>query len=315
MSREIVRLLGDDRTIEAEASAIAQYLLLCERRDVDDVLRQLRKNGAASLLERLLDCESEFIGPTPRAIGIDLVSGISSDRIQKSLDVKHIQSSVVNARSDRIVPIIKPTILYSHPRYVWIRFHVSRDMLSREAMCSLNFGRLVELGDDIYELYVEKLRGLDVRRMVLDIMNDLEQHWRADLIFCSELSFFHDNVLLFLSNYVKFVWCNLTETKCFDPRTYEDVRLTVVYLTYGLLFIGGSNLSNMSEKTHPPLVAYTGERPKNAMSKFRSTKTYVVEGTRSMQTMDLPSDNGTKSNYIEVVSLISLDDACLRDIK
>lgn len=303
---EIILECLNDRSVRTQAMALAQYLLLCERRDVETIETQLRKPGAIMLLRRMLECESEFMGPIPRAVGIDIVSSIASDRIQKSLDVKHIHSSVVVSKSDRVIPIIKLTILHSHPSVAWIRFRAASTFDEK-----FEFGNIVDLSDNIYELYVHKMKGLNMNKLLLSLMHELESKWRVDLIFCSELIAFQYNPLLFLSNYVKFMWCNITNNRIFDPKTYDEIRLLVTYLTYGLLFINNSNLSNMSEGTHQPLIAYTGERPKSAMSKFKSSTVYAIEGTRSMQTMDMFSDNGTKSNYIEIVSRVQLEDRCL----
>jgi len=87
-----------------------------------------------------------------------------------------------------------------------------------------------------------------------------------------------------------------------------------IYLTYGLLFLNTSNLTNMSDETHNPLIAYTGERPKIAMTRFNTDKIYIAEGNRAFQTINKGSDFGTKSNYIEIISKVQINDSCIKNI-
>jgi hypothetical protein len=57
----------------------------------------------------------------------------------------------------------------------------------------------------------------------------------------------------------------------------------------------------MTSDTHGPLTAYTGERLKTLLSNLaKRKKPYVIEGMRSMQSMDLMSDIGIRSNIIEI---------------
>lgn len=307
VAEQIVRVMDNDTTMRPQARAIAFYMLRCERLPYELICQQLEKPGARRLLERLLDCESDFMSPVSRSLGLDIVAYISADKIQKSLDVKHLQLADGNVKIDRITPVIKQTLLYNNPSMVWIRFYTNRPM-DVEYMP----GNVVPVSEQVYELYTPKSKT--IARDVSRIITYLEEEWSANIVFCSELSLFLYNKLLFVSNYIKFMWCYVMNRDIFNPTTADDYRTLCIYMTYSMLFLKTSNLTNMPEETHNPLIAYTGERPKIAMSKFKTDRVYVVEGNRAMQTVNRGSDFGVKSHFMEIVSTVELDNSCLRNI-
>ena len=313
---EIVRVCDNDRTIESQALAIAQYLLHTKRLPVNRVLRRLSKSSAARYVRQLLDVETDFLSVMPRTLGPDIVSFILAGRIQKSLDVKHFDKNAGAASSvaqdvalagvtttNRIIPTIKPIILYAHPTKIWIRFRLPLPL-------SGPVPNVFHISDNVYEKYLEKSRDCPS----LATIARLESEHAADIIFCSELSLFLNDKLLFISNYVKFMYCYTTDSPIFDPRTHLELKYVSIYLTYSLLFLNTSNLTTMRPNTHNPLIAYTGERPKLALSKCSTSTIYNVEGSRAMQSMDLGSDFGMKSNFVEVIAEVELNDECLDTI-
>lgn len=185
-----------------------------------------------------------------------------------------------------------------------LRFQKSNDVV----FIVLAYHRLsvFQLVSGLYESYVAKSgnRRSDTVKIsaMLDVYNSDPD---CSLIFLSELSFFRYNVLLFISNYVKFMYCYGNNRNTFDPSTFDDCRMTEVYMSNACLFLSTTNLSSMSEDTHGPLVAYTAERPKILMSKLAKTKkTFVNEGVRAMQSVNLASDVGVRSNIIEVSGVL-----------
>lgn len=371
---EIVALTDNDETIRPEALSIAQFLLHTESLSEKSVLEQLRKPGARVFVEKLLNCESEIMSPTPRCLGVDISSFISADKIQKSLDVKHLHLAVGSKRLDRIIPVIKPIILYSHSTSVWVRFYSDsrffRDLSyeddedyeeededcckgededckekedddddadrdeeiaigtatdDRRALRSARrraeelmrskFGGdvvVVRVCPKIYELYADKSK--DTTGQLDALLRTLEYDFGVYLVFCSELAYFKYNKLLFLSNYIKFMWCYALNREIFNPKTMNDVKIMITYLTYGLLFLECNNLTNMPQHTHNPLITYTGERPKISMSKFNRNQTFTAEGSRAMLTMNKCSDFGIKSNFIEITSVVDISDECIKNI-
>lgn len=352
----------DDCSVEPQARAIAQYMLLCKDMSRDECASLFDKPGAGRLLDKLLDCESEFMGPTPRAVGIDAVVFTTAHKMQQSLDVKQFQISKKEARLGRVTPNIKNNILFSDKTFMWIRFHCAalseeeclrpvdifesrtfKTMADVEKYFKSHSGGVHEFSvdsgttstgavaksgkhevvitnkatvfkvcDNVYEIYAVKTSAQSNSLKLDYLLQRYGENSNYSMIFCSELKHFQDSPLLFISNYLKFTYCYSLNKDIFDPRRYDEIKAAVLYLSQCSLFMSTSNLTNMSRDTHGPLVAYTGERPKVMLSKFKSVDgtraaVYNNEGTRAMQTTNKSSDLGARSNYVEVVSRIELD--------
>lgn len=330
--------MNNDKTIRLFAKGVAQYLLLSLNMPLAKAIKLITCPGSLKCFNRLYDTRSELFGPVPRSIGVDLISFISAEKIQQSLDIKHIKKTSSTASStanvsnssssnrkttlkrnssnlhaneqfekfDRIQPKFQLDLIYNHPVSIWIRFYTKVDKNHLENICNVapNVTLLpVNNSGVVYELYLIKNISLAAR-----LMNILEKEYDADLIFCSELPMFHYNSLLFLSNYIKFMWCYSLNRDIFDPILPCDVKALSIYATYGLLFLNTNNLTNMPRETHNPFIACTGERPKMAISKFEKNKVYINEGSRALQTLNKPSDFGTKSNFIENIIEIDVSD-------
>lgn len=285
-----------DKTIVLAAKGIAQFMLVNKRIPLTEAIQLFRKPTAKVYIQKLLKGQSEFMGPTPRSVGIDLTSEISASKIQQSLDVKHIKKvDTTMEQLDRIKPQIKIDLLYTHPNSIWVRFY------SKCPDINIKGYNILQISPCVYEAYGGK-NITDVSRM----MRLLETEYNADLIFCSELSAFLYNPQLFLSNYLKFMWCYALNRDVFNPTSYSDIRTMVVYMTFGLLFLNTNNLSNMPRNTHGPFISCTGERPKIALSKFNSNQLYINEGSRALQTLNKASDFGTNSNFLEIISKVTI---------
>lgn len=297
-----------DKTIVLPAKGIAQFMLVCKGMSLTESIQLFRKSSARKFLEKLLRGQSDFLGPTPRSVGIDLTSEISASKIQQSLDVKHIKKTdTVLEQLDRIKPQIKIDLLYTHPNAIWVRFYSrSENIEIRNTLQSYN---ILRISPCVYEAYGSKNIS-DVARL----MRILEAEYNADLIFCSELPAFLYNPQLFLSNYLKFMWCYALNRDVFNPTSYSDIRTMMVYITFGMLFLNTNNLSNMPRNTHGPFISCTGERPKIALSKFDSKQLYINEGSRALQTLNKASDFGTNSNFIEIISKVDISHLILNNI-
>lgn len=305
LASKIISIIKDDTVILA-ARGIAQYMLLCENIPLDEALALFEKPGADAIVWKLISCQSEFMGPTPRSVGIDIVSECAASKLQSSLDVKHVKKATVEIESiqiDRIKPHRKIDLAYSHPTLIWIRFY------SVHPNIEIRNTSVFKVQENIYELYCSK----NITEL-FNILALLEQNYNADLIFCSELPAFLYNPLLFLSNYIKFMWCYALNREIFDPTSYADIRIKLLYTTYGLMFLNTNNLSSMPSSTHGPLISCSGERPKVTLGKFDNSKVYINEGSRAMQSMNKSSDFGTYSNFIEVISEFNIDPICLNNI-
>lgn len=304
LASAIMVVMGDN-TIVLAARGIAQFMLLCKKMPLSQCIALVCKPHSNNVIAKLLRCQTDFLGPTPRPVGIDLVSEVAAAKIQQSLDVKHVRRNmVVHEQLDRIKPQIKIDLAYSHPNVIWVRFYTKHD-----GPIILDKYNVLPVCQNVYEAYGNK----DLNDM-FSLLKLLENEYDADLILCSELPAFHYNSLLFLSNYVKFSWCYALNRNIFDPESASDIRTMLVYVTYGLMFLNTNNLTTMPKTTHGPLIACTGERPKIALSKFERGKVHINEGSRAMQTLNKASDFGTKSNFIEIISEINLKTGSIDNI-
>lgn len=301
LASKIISVVNDETIITA-AKGIAQHLLLSENMTLFEAEALFNKPGANKLVWKLISCQSECMGPTPRSIGIDIVSESTASKIQSSLDVKHIKkaSEVVAVKLDREKPHLKIDLAYSHPSTIWIRFYSTRTDIA------IPNTTLLEVTANVYELYCSKKLST-----LFEILYILENNYDADLIFCSELPAFLYNPLLFYSNYIKFMWCYYQNRPIFNPTSYDDIRAMMLFSTYGLMFLSTNNLSSMPSSTHGPMISCSGERPKVALGKFDSSKVYINEGSRAMQSLNKPSDFGTQSNFVEIISEVIIDPVCL----
>lgn len=375
LASRVMRALGDE-SVEPQARAIAQYMLLCKDMSRDECASLFDKPGAGRLIDKLLDCESEFMGPTPRAVGIDAVVFTTAHKMQQSLDVKQFQVRTNSfACVGRVTPNIKNNILFSDKTFIWIRFHCAAlteeeclrpvDIFESRTFKTLddvekyfkthsggvhefsvdsgggetvsarprasngagaksgkheviitNKATVFKVCENVYEIYVVKTSAQSNGLKLDYLLHRYGESSDYSMIFCSELKHFQYSPLLFVSNYLKFTYCYSLNRDIFDPRRYDEIKATVLYLSQCSLFMATGNLTNMPRDTHGPLIAYTGERPKIMLSKFKSvdatrTAVYNNEGTRAMQTMNKSSDLGARSNYVEVVSKIDLDPSVL----
>jgi len=254
----------------------------------------------------------------------------------------------VNLRDIRepLKPHIKIDLLHTDARAVWIRFHAPRgdfhlpnrvrirgrlasaqkrygrylaeakpiNNISREAWLELNFDyALVRVCRRVYEVYLENHPHM-TPHAVHRLIRYIDKKRLGSVIFCSELRLFQYNRLLFVSNYLKFSYCYGAPSHIFDPRDFDEIRLTIMYLMYAMLFLDTNNLTNMPIKSHGPMIAYNGQRPRAALAKFDPTRVHRGEGTRAMLAAGKGADMGTVSNYLEVVTCIRLSDIKLHNM-
>lgn len=323
----IIKTMNNDATLLLKARGLAQYMLLCKKLSIDFCERIISAPNAIQILTQLFKTSSSYLGSQPFSVGIELNCYLSSSNVQKSLDVKHIDEKSSKISTNQNDNVIKPNInidlLYNHPTKIWIRFYCRNQKYIAIVDTKFKY-HIYEIAPNVYEAY----GGKDIADAFI-AMNELETKYNADLIFCSELDIFmrdkkntekmHANMLLGLSNYIKFMWCYTLNRIIFDVSSDEDVKLLHCYMTYGLLFFGletfkTKNLSTMSTTTHNPIIVCTGERPKIALSKFDKSTIYNNEGSRALQSLDQSSDYGTTSNFIEVISDIDLDVSVLNNI-
>lgn len=305
----------DDATLEFQAHGIAWYVLCVKHIPYETFVRQIRnhRDRVLTYLRKLIDCQSEFSTIMPLSIGIDHISSLASGKMQKSLDVKHLKSyNKKFSMREVIIPDIKPNILYSHNDFMWIRFFANSPNLEelQELIPWLKIS-FVQINYEVYELYIRKNKyesdtPANELNHIIDIVFEYLSKKKYDIIFCSELILFKFNTQLFISNFVKFMFCYSQSKDVFELDTPDDYIAFNHYLLNCCLFLYTKNLANMSEETHSPLNNYTAERPGVLLNKTKDSQIHVVEGNRPLLSTDKPSDIGTTSTRIEVVHIVEL---------
>ncbi|XP_025191128.1 uncharacterized protein LOC112591497 [Melanaphis sacchari] len=132
------------------------------------------------------------------------------------------------------------------------------------------------------------------------------------LIFLSELKYFNYSPLLFISNFIKFKYCNFYKQYAFDPDTFEKLRICFELIVESVLFLTTKNLTNISPHVQNPLIAFTGERPKTSLNRLKKVNAiYNNQGIRSSQCVNLPMDLGARSTNIEISgSILKTNNEC-----
>lgn len=329
-----------DPTLEFHARGIAGYVVFIRKIPADDFIRHIKNDLTAArfYFEKLTSRQSDFCCITPRSIGTDHVTHITSVKLQKSLDVKHLKRSYDQTikQSRIIIPDLKLCLLYSHPNYFWIRFVCSdidsiAPQLNSLALKS-NETYIEELNTpNVYEFYIAKNYTMRTKTAVMrenvDRILTLLDSNDCDIIFCSELEIFNpllgnkkkkssttmddlvSMMLLFLSNFLKFMFCYIQNTDMFSLNTAEDWYLLNHLFLNWTLFLQTKNLSNMHPNTHSPLINYTAERPGvllNKYCKLKGDSVITVEGSRPLMSTDKPSDINAMSTKHEFTHEVDL---------
>lgn len=296
-----------DETIKLDALAFAQYVLFCEKIPLDYAEKKILTPGSDVFIRKLIKHKSKFMGPMTCPIGVLITTEMSASNVQRSLDVKHVDANLNLAfdHVDRIVPIIKIDILHTNPKIAWVRFQ------------SLKIGDLQTICDYLILKVCEHVYEANGSRYAQDLeilLVTLEKDYDADIIFCSELSYFSHDKLTFISNYLKFMWCYDMNRDIFDPETYDELRKVNLFLTYSLRFLETNNLSNLPPSTTDPLHISTGERPGNGLNKFPPNKTYTIESTRGFQAIAWGTNCGTFCTHYEYISEVDIQTSFLEKI-
>lgn len=280
-------------------------------------LEYIQKPCFPRLFFKLLDSSSDILTTNPRSMGIDLTVEVSKDKMQDSLNVKKFKELIV-LKTKCIKPEFSAGMVHSHNEWVWIRVY-SLNPLE-------NYIKVSNLDDHIYEIYARKesstkkkndyiykdgeyvTRSYSHNEFICEqlILNSLKNE--DSLIFCSDLPLFISNRASFISNYTKFMYCYRNECADFEVSSYNDYESFNTILSTALTIFENKNLTIMPDKTHNPLIRYTGDNPQRELAKIEKGKIYNAHGSRAEISMDGSSDYGTLSHFIEIVSTLKAND-------
>lgn len=175
---------------------------------------------------------------------------------------------------------------------------------------------VVKIAQNVYESYVHKTAVGRYSMQKTSIFSDylkttaLLRYYDTfpktySLIFLSELEYFSYSPLLFISNFIKFKYCNLYKQYTFDPDDFVKLRACCELVIESALFLTTKNLTNVSPHIQNPLIAFTGERPKTSLNRLKKVNAiYNNQGIRSSQCVNLPMDLGARSTNIEISGAI-----------
>lgn len=315
---EKIQEVMNDYSISVYALGFSHYLIFDKKFEMDKCFKMIKKKRFSEFFNKLLDSKSEIFGFTPRSVGITNVEMTLRESLQSSLNVKqmkylHIDSFI---RSKLIIPEIDEDMLYNHNKYVWIRFY-DKNVLNfdcyKDIYKELN---VYKIGDDLYELYFLKPNGKtsltfckeDCKEIVVDSKSCYHVTCLGDRIdqnggkieFCSELNMFFYEKLVFMSNFIKFMFDYKTNSTLFDVKEFEHSALINSIIINGLTFFKNSNCSITSDETHGPLIKYTGDNPANELKKCKTNHFYKNVGSRANISVDVPDNLGIHTSYIEM---------------
>lgn len=297
----------NDKSVLCEAKGIAQYMLHSRSIPMDRCKQLLQCDGSTKFIAKLLDNVSSFLQPTPQPLGVNVGSHLMSQKIQTSLDVKHLLV-VDDVKVQKVIkPVIKMDMLYSHKTQIWIRFFSKKPLQIDNPLIISDLSYILTIhtiSDDLYEIYFKKTGKVNKDNLAISMIINFIDSQKGIVIFCSELKSFHYDILLFLSNFVKFMYCYIANKLIFNPKTCDELNTVNTFVVYAIPFYNSTNISSTLPETHGPFIAYSGERPKSLYSKFKTNTSYINEGTRAMLSVDRPSDIGAHSNYIEIVNVL-----------
>lgn len=328
----VVYCCDGDESVKLHANVLAYYLLKIKKENFEVCLNAVKKPGAAKVFKKLLACRTGTLDGESRMVGIDFSAHDNSKQIQKNLDVKHCCKT--NKSSDAFIFTVphsplKSDILYFDENYVRIRLFAERfdPSVLGEYQNKYMFIQVNDkLDSRIWEIYIEKnLVPKKIKQITFDIINKLDAA-NYVIIYCTELKIFDYDILLFISNFLKFYYCILRNKLCFDPTTFQELKETSFLLVKCFMFLDVfnlrlnpntvncaiKNLSSLTPLTHGPLTVIQGERPKVNLKKNMTMcgpdYVHVIEGTRSLLSTLNRVDGGTESNYLEIITEIEIND-------
>lgn len=304
----------NDYSISNYTLGFAQCLIFQEKFEFEKCLEIVKKKRFPEFFSKLLKSTSEIYGFTPRSVGITNVEMALRKSLQSSLNVKqmkHLPNDLFIS-SKIIIPEIDEDMLYNHNEYIWIRFH-DENVLNFDQFIGVD---VYKIGENLYELYFLKTNGKvsrivcneDCKKNISNTKNSFFVTCLVDAIdknggkveFCSELNIFFYDKLLFISNFLKFMFDYKSNSTLFEIKNFKHSALTNSLIFNALTFFENQNCSITSDETHGPLIKYTGDNPANELKKCKMNHFYKNVGSRANISMDVPDNLGIHTSYIEM---------------
>lgn len=223
-------------------------------------------------------------------LGLYLSISLYSESAQETLNVKHLtttkDSNNIETKTEdeqfvnslgfeysKKIPSIDVTLLYSNV-INWVRVRLVNDSLDLVKKLveyrpySLQLTAIYRCTDTIWEFYFTDKQVLDCMEYFLGASEV------SEIIFYSNCKLLkakcgHD-ILLFMSNTIKFLYCYLNSMQDLSIRNQQDINKLFNCYMLSTLFTYKDNMkTNHSEKLTTPLTALSGTNPKmNVQSKL-----------------------------------------------
>lgn len=237
-------------------------------------------------------------------LGLQLSISLYAESAQETLNVKHLATSkssvdsVIKSENEQFVnslgfeyskkiPSIDVTLLYSNALN-WIRVRLVNDSLDLVKKLveyrpySLQLTAMYRCTDTIWEFYFTDKQVLDCIEYFLGAAEV------SEIIFYSNCKLFKakcgNDILLFMSNTIKFLYCYLNSMQDLSIRNLYDVNKLLNCYMLSILFTYKDNMkTNHSEKLTTPLTALSGTNPKmNVQSKLNQMEPLTVHDKKQL---------------------------------
>lgn len=282
LTLRMMEVMGDQSMVHL-CRILSTYLIKYAKLSCDDAVACIEAPGGKEIIYQFFESESSYFSPDTIVIGVDLNCAYMANSIQKALDVKAIGVGVVISNRKRVIPEITQNIVYSHKDLIWIRIIVPLDFDCGK-LNKLSFSPdVVIIDENIYELYVEKHKKL---YHPFDMINELDR-LGLEVVFCSEGSEFREYPQLFISNYIKFMFCYELSRNIFSIESVRDLFNVNLYILYSLLFLKTKNFTVLPD-TFSQFAKMVAERPKSQIS----TNHFLLTGPKDGIFLDKPSFHG-----------------------
>lgn len=253
----IVKMFNDPSLVYL-ARSLSCYMLKYSKHSFDFCMKLVETPNAKEIISQFFNSESAFQSPDTIVIGVDMNCCYMAGSIQSALDVKQINVKKNTATTKQIKPDIKHNIIYSNKSLLWVRV-VFNDGFDKSVFNRLTFKPdVVELSDNVVELYVEKRFKM---YHPFDLIKELDSYPDLEVVFCSEGSAFRMYPQLFISNYVKFMYCYESGRLTFVIDSPKEMFAVNLYMMYALLFLETKNLSILPS-TFSQFSKMSAERPR-----------------------------------------------------
>lgn len=260
--------------------------LLLTKYSFDEICRKLEQKLAKSYILCLLKSKSEFNSFDPKSIGVNITSELIYQSLQDSLDVKH------NKKNNKHV---KLDVLHSHQTKIGFRVYDEFNCLENNFTFNVSFDmtfEITKLANQVYFIFAELKKTNHVK--LFNILSNL-----FIIIYCDDLVLFLNHKPTFISNYVKYMYCQLTGSLIPNPRTLDQKKLISNLYFFSFLFNETKNLNLINPDASNVLMSIHAQDGKNRLKQNKNVQ--YLFGNKAQLGMGEPLNIGAGTTYSALV--------------